>query len=137
MQLARRRVAAAGIVPAGPEDDLVEFEKCRVVGGLVPFGGQLRKVLAVFAGGRFVQHLAQTVHVGLRRAGAFRGDEPVGADKRTGFVGVGHEADVSQLGHAVHENDVRGLDIAMDQAVPVQLGDRPAQGQPEAQAFLE
>ena len=54
--------------------------------------GEVRKLLPVFAGGGFVEDLAQAVNVRLRTAGAFGRDVALGAHERLGAAQVGDQA---------------------------------------------
>jgi hypothetical protein len=108
-------VALGGVVVAGFEDDFVELTE--LGGGVVDLG----VVGAVFAGGHFVEDFAEGKEVGIGFAGAFARDVAEGADEGLGGVGAGDEADVGEARLAVDVNDVAGLDVAMDEAVRVQM----------------
>src|SRR2546430_17385933 len=79
------------------------------------------KVIPVFDSADFVKHFAEAVEIGLWRARTLWRDEARGAHKGSGLADVRDQADVGQLGHAVHENDVRRLNVAMDESVPVNV----------------
>ena len=71
----------------------------------------------------------------MRRTRTFGRDVAFRAHKRLSFIDRRDEADVRQLGHAVDEDDVRGLDITVDQAVPVQVLQGVRQGEAEFEAL--
>jgi hypothetical protein len=91
---------------------------------------------AVFAGGHFVQHFPQRVDVRLRRPGTLRSHEPFGAYVRARAVQVGHQTDVRQAGRAGNEDDVGRLDVAMDQAVLVEVSQGTGEREADADAFV-
>ena len=82
---------------------------------------QVRKLLTVVPRSDLVKHFAETVDVGLRRAGAFGRDVAFRAHERERGFDVRDQPDVRELGDAVHENDVGRLDVAVNQPVPVQV----------------
>ena len=124
---------------AGADDDFVQL------GELGAFGGglfdeirwQLGVILAVAASGHFVEHFAEAEDVGLRRARAFGRQITFRADQRERGLGPRDESDVRQLGNAVHEDDVRRFDVAVDEAVAVQVIERGSEGEADLQAFVE
>jgi hypothetical protein len=67
----------------------------------------------------------------LRRDKSFRPHETLG------LTLFSHQPDVGQLGDAVHENDVRGLDVTMDQPVLVHVRQALRQHQRHFHARLE
>src|SRR5437867_3681412 len=69
------------------------------------------------------------------RAGAFGRQIAFGAHERAAGIHVGHQSDVGQLGHAAHEDDVRGLDVAMYQTLFVQVSQRFGESEADADAF--
>ena len=79
-----------------------------------------------------VEHHAEAVEVRLHGVGALRRDVPVRAHVGPRLGLLHDEADVGQLGLPAHEHDVGRLDVAVDQAGPVQ----PAQGCGQAPAQL-
>ena len=91
--------------------------------------------VAILAGADFVEQFAQAVEVSLRTARAFGRNESFRAHIRTGFARLGHQPNVRQLGHATHEDDVRRLDVAMHQTVPVQVRERFREREPDADAL--
>ena len=50
------------------------------------------------------------------------------AHERERGLGPRDQADVRELGNAVHEDDVRGLDVAVNEAVAVQVVERGGRG---------
>jgi len=116
-------------------DDLPQLQQFLAVCELAQTRRRLGEILPVFAGADFVKHFAQAIEVRLGGAGAFGRNEPFRAHKGNGHVGVSDQADVGQLGDAVHEDDVGGLDVAVDQAVLVQMGQGRRQGKAEFQAL--
>ena len=59
----------------------------------------------------------------MRRARAFGREVAFSANDGARIAGVGHQADVRQLGPAIHEDDVRRFDVAMDEAVFMQVAE--------------
>ena len=114
---------AVAVGGAGFEQDGVEFEQAGVVGARAEAGRELRKILPVFAEGGFVKNFSQRVKIGLRTARAFGCDVARRAHKRPGVVHGGDQPGIGQLGHAAHEEDIRWFDVAMHQALRVQVGD--------------
>src|SRR5207249_4817793 len=98
---------------------------------------RLRKILPVFAGRDFVQDFAQTVEVRLRGARTFRRNETFRAHVRPGFANIRYQTDVRQLRHAIDENDVRRLDVAVNQPALVQMPQRGRQRLTQLQTFFE
>ena len=90
------------------------------VGEVGQCGQRFGEALTVFAGGDFVEDFAQAVEIGLGFARAFRRLEALCADHRLRYVHMGHGADVGELGHTAHEDDVGGLDVAVDKAPAVE-----------------
>ena len=88
----------SALVPAGAGDDSVEFHQPFAVGQFAQLRRQFGEFLAIFAGGRFVKHLAQAVEVGLRRARAFRRGEAFGAHVRARRVHARHQPMSASLG---------------------------------------
>ena len=82
-----------------------------------------------------MEHFAQAVEIGLRRARPFRCHEALGAHHRLRLAQFRDQPDVGQLGRAVHEDDVGRLDVAVDQAVSMQVLQRVGQRQAHAQAL--
>ena len=133
----RRSVAVLGIVSAGAGNDGVEFHQSFAVGQLAQLRGQLGKFLAVFSCRDFVEHFAETVEIGLRRAGTFRRGETFGAHIRASGIHACDQSDVRQLGDAIHENCVGRLYVAVNQPVSMQMFQRRRQREADANAFLE
>ena len=117
-------VTTARIVLAGFEQDLVELHEWIGIGQFTQVRRQLREFLAVLARADLVQHLAETEEIRARRAGTFRRDEADGPDQRMRLLRARHQPDVRQLGRAPDEDDVRGLDVAVDETVIVQVFER-------------
>ena len=101
------------------------------------FDGQSGEFRAVVAGCDFVEQLAQAINVRLARARTFRRNVALGAHIGIGLTLLGHQADIRQLGDTVHKNDVGRLDIAVKEAVLVQMPERTAQGEKKRQTFCE
>ena len=125
------------IMLAGLEHDRVELGQQRLFLGSRQVGGQLRELTSVLSRGYFVQQLAETEDIGLRGAGTFGREEAFGAYERLGGVDAGDQPDVGELGHTPHEDDVRGFDVAMDQAVTVEMLEGGRQRQGDIEAFSE
>ena len=121
---------------AGAENHLVELGERGAVGQFADAGGQLGKLLAIATGADLVKHLAQAEQVGLHRARTFRRQVAFGAHERHGGLRQRDEADVGQLRNAVHKDNVRGFDVAMDEAVAVEVFERRGQGEAEADALV-
>ena len=98
---------------------------------------QFGEIQAVLAGDDFVKDFAEAVEVGLRRARAFRRHEALRAHERLRGIDARHQADVRQLGHAVHEDDVRRFDVAVDQPVACKCSSAVARARPMLQAFVD
>ena len=126
-------VARLGIGRAGAQQHGVQLHQGDGFAVRADLREWLGEFVAVFPHRGFVEHLAQRVEVGLRRGGAFGRDEPFRADERVRACGLGHQTDVGQLGHAAHEDDVGGLDVAVNEALAVEM----AQGETERHAELE
>jgi len=101
--------ALARIGLAGAVDDGLEFQPALAVGPGREVGGWFRKIAMALTGADHVEHDAQAIQVGLRRARTFGRDEALGANERACFSRRRHEADVRQLRHTVHKDDVEGL----------------------------
>ena len=93
--------------------------------------------MSVLAGADFVKDLAQAVNVRLGAAGSFRRNKSFCADIRPGFVDIGDQSNVGKLGHAVNKNNVRGLDVAVNQPVFMERIQSGAQRQTELHAFAQ
>ena len=100
-------------------------------------GERFGEILAVLSHAGFVEHLAQTVEVGLRRVRSFGRDEAFRAHVGARLRHLDDQADVGQLGHAAHEDDVRRLDVAVDQASAVQVGEAEIEREAEFETFAE
>src|SRR3954465_15036571 len=87
-------------------------------------GWQFGKTFAVQASCKFIDDLPQAEDVGCRGTRAFRwnisGSAKIGVLLAAGLQ-IGDQADVGEFGSAVHENDVRRLDIAMDKLTTVKM----------------
>ena len=83
----------------------------------------------------FVQHHPQRKNIRARRAGAFRRNVPLRAHARHGLVRVRHQPQIGQFRTPLHENDVRRLDVPMDQPVFVQIFQGHGQRQADFTAF--
>ena len=96
---------------------------------------QLGKFQTVFAGGDFVKDFSQRINIRLCGFGTFRGNEPLRAHVGNRDIEVGDETDVRELGLSLDENDIGGLDIAVNQAVLVQIFQGRGEREPELKAF--
>ena len=112
-----RLIALARIVGAGFQDDGVEFEQVLGVGEFFPFLRQRGEILAVAAHADFVERFAEAVQIASRFAWPFRRHIARRAHERARGIDTRHQADVRQLGHAAHEDDVGRLNVAMHEAV--------------------
>lgn len=119
-KLAGGLIAAPRFLVAGSEEDLVEFEMESAFAGDI--GRQLGKLAAVFAGGDFVEDLAEAVNVRKGPDRAFGWHEPCSADHGVRFVDLNDQTDIGKFGVAVHENDVGGLDVTMNEVFIVKDG---------------
>ena len=89
------------------------------------------------AGGGFGEKDAQGVEVGRKSAVLFAGHVAGGADDGRGFAGVGQEAEVGEDGAAGKVEDVRGFDVAVDEAVPLEAVEGRGKGFGQVEAFGE
>ena len=114
---------------AGAQQQLVEMpQAARVL-------GQLGEIMPVLAGGDFVNHFSQAENIRRRLARPFARQIARRAHPRKRGVHARHQPDVRQLGHAVDEDDVGRLDVAMHQAVPVQMRQGSGQRPPVCEAI--
>ena len=127
-------VALRGRRIAGPEHDLVQAEQDPVIAQAGQVGRQLGKLLPVESGGELVKHFAEGIDVSRGRARTFGRHVAFRADEGARVGGGGDESDVGELRHAVHENHVRRLDIAVHESVGVQAGQHPRQLDRESEA---
>ena len=102
-----------------------------------PVRRNLGEIGSIFPCDAFVEDFAEAVEVGLRGAGAFGWNVAVGADEGAGGVGAGDEADISEFGAAVYENDVRGFDVAVDEIVGVEMVEGSGEGLGDLEAVRE
>lgn len=87
----------------------------------------------------FAQDFAEAVDIRPRSAGAFGRSESFGSELlgiAPSLGDVSDEPDVRQLGDAVYIDDVRGLDVAMDELLRVEVTKRFAEFHAEVQTFL-
>ena len=133
----RRLVTPARIGLARLDDHLVQFNKLIAIGKISQQRRRFGKGLTILSSGDFVKDLAQTVDVRLRRTGPFRRNEAFGPHERLGLAHVRHQPDVRQLRDAVAKNDVRRLDIAVNQTAFVQMAECRGQRESQLQAFLK
>src|SRR5258706_63754 len=108
-------VTSPNVVLAGLEQDFIQFSELVGVGPLIDITRQSRKIISILSHAHFVKHLAQTVDIGLGNSRTFRRDEALRADKGFWISHVRHESNIRELRLAVYENDVRWLDVAMDE----------------------
>ena len=98
---------------------------------------QVGEMAAVAAGADFVEHHPQRVDVRRRRARSLRRQISFRADDGTRVARVGHQPDVRQLGSALHEDDVRRFDVAVNETVLVQMRQRGGEGEADVEALRE
>jgi len=115
-----------GITPlslafASFKDDFVQFERGVAHGTGEPLRGHIGQSLRREAGAGFVEHHAQRVEVGRRRAGAFGRNVAFGANKCPTLTIGRDQPDVRELRPTVDVDYVARLYVAVDQAVPVEL----------------
>ena len=125
VHVAGRRVANGGVGLAGPADHLVQTQP-RGAFGVGQVGGHLGELKAVLAGTHLVEHHAEAVDVALRAARTLRRGEALGPDERA-LAGRRDQPDVGQFRHALDEDDVGRLDVAVGQALAVQVAQRVGQ----------
>ena len=130
-------VASARLSGAGAQHDFIQFPEATRIFAVVGLDRQLREPPSIQASGHLIEHLAEAVDVGFRGAGAFRREVTVRADHRLGLTGIGHEADVRQLGHAADKHDVRRLDVAVDEACGMQVFQGAGEGAGQPKAFRQ
>ena len=119
---------------ANVADDAVEFQPAFALGAGGHLVGQFRKIHPVLAGGDFIQHLAQTIHIRLRGSRPFRRHEPFGSNK--GPLAVdGHQPDVREFRLAVDEDHIRGFHVAVRQASCMQMMQRLGKAQAHVDAI--
>jgi hypothetical protein len=102
----------------------IQFENELGVGPVAEVRRQLRQLTAVKSSEGFVEDFSQREQIGLRCAGAFGREITFRADNRARVAGIGHQADVRQLGAAIDENHVGRFHVAVHQTVIVQVGKR-------------
>ncbi|MCZ7636528.1 MAG: hypothetical protein M5U12_11195 [Verrucomicrobia bacterium] len=112
---------------AQPGQDLVELEKRLPVRPGIQVRRHGRELAAVHPGGRLVQETAERKQVGLNRPGSLGWDKALRAHKGPCLVRRRHQAKIRQLGLSPHEDDIRGFDVAMDQAMTMDVAQRTAQ----------
>lgn len=125
------------VVRAGLDDYLVEFEEGVTLGAVVHLGGQFRELLTVAAHGKLVENLAEAVDVGLWRGGRLRGAEAVGANNGVGLGDRSDEADVGETGLPILKDDVGGLDVAVNEAMPVKVDEGFSEGMANLDALTD
>src|ERR1039458_551760 len=114
----------------------VEFQKPAEIRDVIQQGRQLRKIVPILAGADFVERLAQTVNIGLSTAWPFRRNEAFRADIRTRLIDICNQANVGKFRNSVYKNNVRRLDITVDQPVFMKFAQCQAQGESELNALL-
>ena len=112
----------------------MEFEGVIARGADKPFGGRIGEALRRVASAGLVEHDAERVNVRRRRARTFGRDVAFRADEGPAFAILGYQSDVREFGPAVHEDDVAGLDIAVDEMVPVEQSESTHHVQRETKA---
>ena len=126
-------IALVRIVLAGLEENEVQFEQPLLLLRLPEERRQFGKLHAVLAGAHFVEHFAEAVDVGLLADGTFRRQETFRADVGNGCAHIRDQPDVRELGHAVDEDNIGRFDVAVDEAVRVQVLERPG----EREAYVQ
>ena len=81
-----------------------------------------RVIELMLAGNDLEQDLAQPVNVGRRLARTFRRHVTLASHERGRFANLRHQPNVSELGRAADEDDIRRLDVPMHQSVRMQRG---------------
>ena len=99
----------------------MQFERGVARGTGEPLRGHIRQSLRREAGAGFVEHHAQRVEVGRRRAGALGRNVTFGANKCPSLTIGRDQPDVRELRPAIDVDYVARLHVAVDQAVPVEL----------------
>lgn len=130
-------VTLARVGLAGFEEDGVEFDQLRRMALFSEIAGELRELLAVFAGADFVKHFAQTVEIGLGFARPFRWNETFGADVRARTARVRDQTDVRQLWNSVDDENVGRFDVAVDQSMSMEVRQRRRHTQDDLNAFRQ
>src|SRR5436190_7132282 len=116
---------------AGLQHDFVQLHKQVMIRRPVGESGEIRKLQTVLAGAGFIQDFAEAEDVSGRRSWTLRRNVAFGADVGLRLAGVGYQANVSEFGDAIEENNIGGLDVPMDQSVLVQFGQGLSQSQCE------
>ena len=103
-----------------------------MIGEFLPVFGEGGEIGAVAADAQFVEDFAEGIEVALGFAGAFGREIACGANERHGGIEAGDKADIRQLRCAVDENDVRRFNVAMDEAVGMEMVERGGDADLEA-----
>src|SRR5688572_7804852 len=93
-------------------------------------------MVSVSAGGYLIENLAKAVDIGLRRAGAFGWNIAICPDEGVCVRDPRNQSDVGKLWAAVHEDDIRRLDVAVNKAAFMQVAEGPGQGNGEVPTFV-
>ena len=88
---------------------------------------QFRKVFRLFAGANHVEGSPQAENVGAGLARPFR-RVIAGCKNQGALADFCHQPDVGQFGSALGKNDIGGFDVAMNQAILMQMFQRDCQG---------
>jgi hypothetical protein len=115
------------------EQNIVQLKKPGFIRGRCGHGRQFGELKAILSRSHLVKRLAEAINVCLHGAGAFRRQVTLGADEGHGAVCLGDQPDVRQLGPAIHEDDVGGFDVAMNQPFPMEV----FEGGREREAYLQ
>ena len=125
------------VVSARFEEDFIELEVSRFDFTSAQVRGQLRKVFRTFAGADNVEGTPQAKNVGAGLARTFRRVIAGCVNQGDLIADFGHQPDVGQFRSASGKNDVGRLDVAMDEAIPMQMFQRVRQGETQPDAFIE
>src|SRR5262245_59635132 len=122
MQFSGGTITISNIACARSHYNGMQFEELWSIGVGQERLRQLRKCATRHSRRCFVYHLAETVDIRPDRAGAFRRDVSFGPYISRGLAPsgeVGHQSNVHKLGAAMGENDIRGFNIPVNQAMLV------------------
>jgi len=132
----RGRMALGGVWAAGLQHDAVDLAQEWCVG----MGGQLPRdsgVLALVHAGRdLIEHLTKAVDIRRDGAWAFGRQIPGGADAGERGIDGRDEPDIGEFGGALDKDDIRGLDVAVDEILAVEDGEAAGEFEGELDAFV-
>ena len=115
------------------QQDRVQFHQQSTLARVGDPFRHLRKIPSVPPHARLVQDHSQAVEIGPGRVGSLRRHVPFRPHKGHRVGGTRHQPDVRQFRLSRDKDDVRRLDVAVDQPFPMEefqpLRESPAQGQ--------